>query len=191
MGVPDQARSLPAFGFSSIIGVTEGEAPENRTAARPPPPQPLQSPDWSKAWLGVHEARPRQRLVGLDLTQTLQTPQAYLKAGLSSTGEEGSHGLAHAGHLSRGLHAVRPIHHQRRPALPCPSRPRADGRGWAGLAFLNRVPTTWRSPYLATSGPSPQQAGPERTTRLGQKWVKETHHSRPHTAQDILGERGH
>ena len=44
-----QARSLPAFGFSSIIGVTGGRSPM-RTAwlpGRPPPPD--QKPGWGFA----------------------------------------------------------------------------------------------------------------------------------------------
>ena len=48
-----QARSLPAFGFSSIIGVTRGRNPMRTTwlPSRPPPPRPLkaqleQKPGW-------------------------------------------------------------------------------------------------------------------------------------------------
>lgn len=81
-----QARSLPAFGFSSIIGVTRERNPMRTTwlPSRPPLPRPLtpKGPTGAKAWLEVHQPGPDKGLWVWILCKPLKTPRVHLKAGL-------------------------------------------------------------------------------------------------------------
>ena len=151
MGIPDPGTVAACVRLQLHHRRDWREKPhEDRMAARPAPPPTPKGPTRAKAWLGLRQPGPDKGLWVWILPKPLKTPCPLKSRTVLNLGR-GQPFPDHEDTSTRASDATRPVHHQLPWPCPCLSRPRADvDRSWAGPAFLNRVPTMWPSPCLAT-----------------------------------------